>query len=138
MREFKIKSVEDLEKSLKDIWQYCTKEWLVKVNRTNVRIERCQINEEWQEIQNAYNHFLSKGMVKREKQISMEADTLIPCIAGNATSYSARKNIISMCETFENLYKDVCQYFLIKNTTFENEAKKKIILLKEGRCDTDE
>lgn len=138
LREFNITTIEDLENRLKDIWHYCTKEWLVKVNRINTRIERCPINEKWQEIQQAYDNFLSKGIIKREKQIDMEADTLIPNIVGNITSYSARKNIICIDNAFENLYKNTKEYLAIKNTTFEKETNKKIHLLKEGRNNEDE
>ncbi|MBS6252087.1 MAG: hypothetical protein KH434_02475 [Clostridium sp.] len=138
LREFNITTIQDLENSLKDIWTYCTKKWLVKVDKINTRIERCPINEEWQQIQHAYDNFLSKGIIKREKQIDMEADTLIPSIVGNITSYSARKNIISIDNAFGNLYKNTKKYLAIKNTTFENETKKKINLLKEGRCNSNE
>lgn len=138
LREFNIKSVEDLENSLKDIWQYCTKEWLVKVDRVNTRIERCPVNKKWQEVQKVYDNFLSKGIIKRVKQIDMEADTLIPSIVGNITSYSARKNIIFIDKSFENLYKSTKKYLAIKNTTFEKEVNKKIELLKEERCNINE
>lgn len=138
LREFKIKTIQDLENRLQDIWQYCTKEWLVKVDRTNSRIERCPINEEWQELQNAYNTYLSIGLIKREKQINMEADTLIPSIVGNITSFSAKKNIILIDKAFENLYKTTKRYLYIKNTTFEKETEKKIQILKEERNDINE
>lgn len=134
LREFNITTIEDLEQRLKDVWQYCTKDWLVKVNRINSRIERCPINEQWKEIQYAYDNFLSKGMIKRKKQINMDADILIPSIIGNITSYSARKNISCIESAFENLYKSTQKYFDIKNTTFEKETNKKISLLNEGDC----
>lgn len=132
LREFNIVTIEDLEQRLKDIWFYCTTEWLVKVNRINTRIERCPINEEWKELQHAYDDFLSKGMIKRKKQVDMDADILIPNIVGNITSYSARKDIISMRNAFDNLYKNTQKYFDKKNTTFEKETNKKINLLKDG------
>ena len=59
LREFKIKTVEDLENSLQDIWKYCTEKWLVKINRDNVRTERCSINEKWLDVQKAYDNFNS-------------------------------------------------------------------------------
>ena len=133
LREFKIKTVKDLENCLKDIWEYCTKEWLVKIDRTNKRVERCQINEKWLEVQKAYKDFKSVGLIKREKQLEMEADSLIPNIIGNITSYSARKNITNMESAFQDLYCMSKRYLKISNTSFEEETKIKLHKLKESR-----
>lgn len=131
LREFKIKTVEDLEKSLQDIWKYCTEKWLVKINRDNVRTERCSINEKWLDVQKAYDSFNSVGLIKREKQLQMDADTLIPNIIGNITSYAARKNNTDMKNIFNDLYSKGKRYLQIKQTTFENETKNKLHNLKE-------
>lgn len=133
LREFKIKTVKDLENCLKDIWEYCTKEWLVKIDRTNKRVERCPINEKWLEVQKAYKDFKSVGLIKREKQLEMEADSLIPNIIGNITSYSARKNITNMESAFQDLYCMSKRYLKISNTSFEEETKIKLHKLKESR-----
>ena len=132
LREFKIKTVGELENSLKDIWEYCTKEWLVKIERTNKRVERCKIDEKWLEIQKAYEDFKSKGLIKREKQLQLDADTLIPNIVGNITSYAARKNITNMNSAFQDLYNSSKRYLEIKQTDFERETKIKLHQLKEN------
>lgn len=133
LREFKIKTIEELQSRLRNIWEYCTKEWLVKIDRTNTRTERCNINEQWLDVQKAYNNFNSIGLIKREKQLQMEADTLIPNIIGNITSYSARKNIINMDKAFQDLYFSSKRYLEVKQTSFEDETKIKLHKLKESR-----
>ncbi len=133
LREFKIKTIEDLQKSLKDIWEYCTKEWLVKIDRTNTRTERCNINEQWLEVQKSYDNFNTIGLIKRKKQLQMDADTLLPNIVGNITSYSARKNIINIENAFQDLYSNTKRYLEIRQTSFEIETKNKLHNLKESR-----
>lgn len=133
LREFKIRTVEDLEKSLKDIWKYCTEQWLVKIDKTNARVERCKINEQWIEVQGAYNDFKSVGLIKREKQLQMDADVLIPNIIGNITSYSARKNIFDIDMAFKDLYNNSKKYLKTKQTSFEKETRNKLHNLKESR-----
>ena len=55
-KKFNIQTVKDVLEHTRDLWEFCTKEWLVKVNRTNSRIERCKTNEQWLEIQNAFQY----------------------------------------------------------------------------------
>lgn len=126
LREFKIKTIEDLEKKLKDIWIYLTTQWLVKIDKINVRVERCPINEKWIEIQNAYDNFNSTGLIKREKQKNMDAEALIPNIIGNITSYSARKNTLEMKNAFELVYNSSKAYLEKNNKNFEDETTKKM------------
>ena len=133
LREFKIKTIDDLEKSLKDIWEYCTKQWLVKIDKTNARVERCKTNEQWIEVQRAYDDFKSVGLIKREKQLQMDADILIPNIVGNITSYSARKNIFDIDVAFKDLYNNSKKYLQVKQTSFETETKNKLHDLKESK-----
>lgn len=134
LREFKIKTIDDLEKSIKDIWKYCTCEWLLKIDRTNIRSERCPINKQWIEIQNAFDEFNSIGLIKREKQIETEADVLIPNIVGNITSYAARKDITNIDGAFESLYKNSKVYLEKHNKSFEEETKKKKYIINERGC----
>ena len=132
LREFKIITIQDIENKLKDVWRYCTTNWLVKVDKTNARIERCKINPEWIEIQKAYDEFNSIGMIKRQKQIDMEADILIPSIIGNITSYSARRKIANINVAFDELKGSAEKFLKVKETNFEKEVQNKMILLKES------
>ena len=129
LRELQLSTIEDIFYSIPNLWKYCTEQWLVKVDRINTRIERCPINKQWLEIQKVYDEFRSNEFIKREKQISMDAEILIPSIVGNITSYCARKNNINMEQAFNILYKDTKKYLRNKETDFKSEvlSKKKIL-----------
>lgn len=129
LRSYSINTVHDVLEHLQDLWLFCTNKWLVKVDRTNTRIERCITNNDWLELQKAYINFNSKGMVKREKQIELDAIILIPNIVGNITSYSARKGRINIDEAFSNLYRDTKKYLSNKETSFEEEVSNKRLIL---------
>ena len=132
LREFKIKTIEDLEKSLRDIWRYCTEKWLLKIDRTNIRTDRCPVNHEWLEIQKAFDKYNSVGLIEREKQIEKNASVLLPNIIGNITSYAARKNITDMKKTFDDLYYNSKEYLENRNKDFKEETEKKKFILNIG------
>ena len=125
LRRYNISSVLDVTNSLKDIWQFCTKEWLIKIDRTNSRVERCKVNSKWIEIQKCYDNFKSKKLIEKEKQYLIDAEILIPNIVGSITSYSARKNNLKIKDVFDELMKKTEKYLLNKDTNFENEVNKK-------------
>ena len=129
LRTFSINTVNDILEHLQDLWLFCTNKWLVKIDRTNKRVERCNINSEWLELQNAYSNYKSKGMIKKHKQIEQDALILVPNIVGNITSYSARKGNIDINEAFLNLYKDTKRYLYNKETSFEKEVNNKRLIL---------
>lgn len=129
LRSYSINTVHDVLERLQDLWLFCTNKWLVKVDRTNTRIERCTTNDDWLELQKAYITFNSKGMVKREKQIKLDAIILVPNIVGNITSYSARKGNINIDDAFYNLYRDTKRYLYNKETSFEKEVHNKRLIL---------
>lgn len=129
LRELQLKTIEDICSNLPNLWRYCTNEWLIKVDRTKTRIERCPINAQWLELQKAYDEFNSKGFIARKKQISMNAEILIPSIVGNITSYCARKNNINIEKAFDILYKGTKKYLKNKETDFKSEVLKKKKLL---------
>jgi len=138
LREFNLLELKDIINNLKELWKYCTEQFIVKVDRINTRIERCPINEEWQEIQNAFNDFLSTGLIKRNKQINLEAQALIPNIIGSITSYSARTGDLDITHAFNKIYKDSQKYLKNKQTNFVNEVKNKMILIKQRGEETNE
>lgn len=131
LREFNLIELKDIISSLKGLWKYCTNEFLIKVDRTNTRIERCQTNKEWQEIQNAYNNYLSKDLIQRNKQIELDAQALIPNIIGSITSYSARTGDLDITQAFHKVYKDSQKYLKNKQTNFIAEVKNKMTLISQ-------
>lgn len=131
LREFDIITIKDIENNLKELWKYCTTEHLIKIDRTNTRVERCKVNEEWKEIQNAYNDFNSMGLIHRNKQINLDAQSLIPNIIGSITSYSARTGDLDITQAFNKIYADSEKYFKNKQTDFEKEVKNKMALIKQ-------
>lgn len=129
LRQFNIITIDDVSRHLKDLWKYCTAKWLIKIDRTNKRIERCPINSDWLEIQNAYNRYKSVGLIKREKQIQSDAEVLLPSIIGNITSYSARRGNTNISKALSNLSIDIKKYLYNKSTSFENEVTNKMAFL---------
>lgn len=129
LREFNINTIEDLYKCLQNVWKYCTTDWLVKIDRANKRSERCPINSDWLEIQKAYDSFNSIGFIERKKQIEIDAESLIPNIVGNITSYSARKGITDIHSVFNELYTSTQKYLEEKEKTFEDEVKRKNFMI---------
>ncbi len=129
LRKFSIDTVSQVLEHLQDLWLFCTTEWLVKVDRTNTRTERCKINEEWFEIQKAFNQFKVLGLVEKQKQNLLDAKALVPNLLGTFTSYSARIGTTEMNVAFESLNNDAKEYYKKKETTFEEETRKKILSL---------
>ena len=129
LRQFNIDTVNDTLEHLQDLWLFCTNDWLQKIDRTNIRVERCNINSDWLEIQKAYSNFNSKGIIEKQRQIELDALVLVPNIVGNITSYSARKGNINIDEAFSNLYRDTKKYLYNKETSFEKEVHNKRLIL---------
>lgn len=131
LREFNLITITDITNNLKELWKYCTTKHIVKIDKTNTRKERCPVNKEWQEIQNAYNDFVSVGLIQRNKQIELDAKALIPNILGCITSYSARTGNLNIMQAFNNIYEDSQKYFKNKQTDFEKEVKNKMALIRQ-------
>ena len=138
LRSFSINTVTDVLEHLQNLWLFCTNTWLVKIDRTNVRVERWNINEDWLELQKAYSNFCSSSFIEKQKQIELDALILVPNIVGNITSYSARKGNIKIDEAFSNLYKDTIKYLKKKSTSFEKEVNNKILILNNCEVNTNE
>lgn len=129
LRRFNINTIQDAYNHLCDLWEYCTKEFVIKIDPTNSKVERCPINSDWLEIQNAYADFISTGLIERDKQIQLDTKALIPNLVGCITSYSARKGCKNVSNVFNSIYKDMNRYLEQKNTNFENEVNFKTSLL---------
>ena len=129
LRKFNINTVKDVILHLNDIWNYCTTKWLIKVDRTNTRIERCNTSNEWLKIQKAFDCYTPIGLIEKDKQLEIDAQKLIPNILGSITSYSARKKETNISKVFEMLKKDFGIYLKNKNTNFSKEVENKLLIL---------
>lgn len=125
-REFNIETVEDAFESMKNIWKYCTSIWLVKVELTDKRMERCPVNPEWEGLQKSFEYFSGRPLVKREKQIEMESSILVPSATGYLTSYGAKLGIVDKDELMKRFITDSGEYlYRSKDSNFRNEILKK-------------
>lgn len=138
LRKFRISTFQDIMYYIRDLWEYCTKEWLIKVDRTNKRIERCNVSEEWIKIQNTYNSFISKGLIAPTQISEIEAEELIPNITGLVTSFSARKGEKNIEIVLKNLKENITDYLKKKNRTFENDVINKMALLPQSEVSKNE
>jgi hypothetical protein len=84
--------------------QHCTSEWLVKVNYTRSRIERCEVDENWRKVQQAFNQYNGISLISRVKQIEADASILIPGSIGYITSFAARNGITNIDDVFNTVY----------------------------------
>lgn len=126
LRNYNLYTVNDILSHLKDIWEFCTTKFLIKINNDNAKTERCSINSEWLEIQKCYDNFKSQILIEREKANDYDANNLIPTIIGNITSYCAYKGILNIEDMIDNLKIFGKKYFVKKATTFEKEVEEKI------------
>ena len=138
LRKFNINTIEDILVHLQDLWNFCTKKWLIKVDRINERIDRCPICSEWLEVQNTYNSFNSVGLIKREKQIETDANVLIPSIVGNITSYSARRGSTDIDKALSFLSIDMKKYLYNKSSSFESEVTNKMAFIHDSEVKQNE
>lgn len=125
MVSFNIDTVSDFFASIKSIWTYLTCEWLVLTNNDRTRIENATITSEWIHIQNAYNDYESVPLIKKEKQIAICADVLIPALCGYTTTVSALKNIYDIDTALTALKSDFKRYLDNKGTDFYTEVAEK-------------
>lgn len=126
LRMFNINSINDLLEHITALWHYCTTDWLVKVDRTNSRIERCNTCSDWIIVQNSYNGFSSKELIKRDKQILTDANALIPTICGYLTSYGAMIHETNFKKILDIILLECQKYYSKKSTCADNVIMSKI------------
>ena len=78
-----------------------------------------------------FNIYLFLGLIERNKQITMDADILIPNIAGFLTSYSARKNILDIDDVLVKLKKEIELYYQKRNSSFALETNSKSLKFRD-------
>lgn len=130
-KKFNIETVKDVMQHSRDLWEFCTKDWLIKVDRNHTRIERCKTNTDWIKLQNSFDYLPYLGLVEREKQIETDANILIPNIVGFITSYSARKNILDIDITLDKIKLEMTKYLEKKNSSFLLEVNNKSLKLRD-------
>jgi len=129
LKELRYESVEDTLQSLKSLWQYCTKAWLIKKNLDRSRIENCTIDERWLSVQKAFNMFEGKGLIQRDKQLETSAFALIPGTIGNITSFAARAEITDIDELFKMIKSQGAKYLNRKETSYIEVIEDKMAVL---------
>ena len=129
-KDYGIESVEDMFNHLNTIWQLCTKNWLVLVVGDRTRIENCSIDPVWQQIAGVFNEYVSKPLIKRERQVRADAESLIPATIGNITTVAARLGIDNDEKAFYTIMQKGEKYLDQKNHTYKTKIDEKISLLR--------
>lgn len=129
LKEHTIETVRDAFHRLKTMWSFCTENWIVKVNLDHTRVERCTINEVWKELQRAFDDFKHAPLIKRERQLAVDAEALVPGTFGNITTFAARKGITDMNLILAMLKVRGEEYLSHKEMSFTKAVNKKMSLM---------
>ncbi len=125
-KELEIETVEDALRQLKTLWRYCTEKHLVLTNNDATRIERATVDDKWIKIQNAYDDYEGIGFTRKSKQLSDDAEALIPGIIGCITSYASKLGMIDFDEILDEIKGQSLDYIeKRKATTIEDEIARK-------------
>lgn len=131
-KEHEIETVEQALEHLKSMWEYCTVLWITMREPTNKRKDRCEINETWVKLQDAFIDFEGEELISRDKQLERDSEVLIPSIMGYLTTYSARSNIKNLGDSLMNVVNKGLAYLeSAKDSSYDLEVQKKLDLMKE-------
>jgi hypothetical protein len=133
LTDYHINTIEDAFASLKSIWEYCTKNWLVKIELDNDNISRCSVNKKWKAIQAVFDNYESRPLIKREKQLNYDAQSMIPSTFGNITTYAAKVGMYDPTLVFRSLSINGERYLKSKKRDFKKVVAEKESLLKSDR-----
>jgi hypothetical protein len=122
-------TVEDVLIRLNTLWEYCTKQWLVKKELDKERMERCSTNETWASLQPLFANYKSRELIKREKQLQYDALALVPGTIGNITSFAARNGIDDIDEVFKLMKMQGNKHLFRKDKTYKEVINEKKSLL---------
>lgn len=128
-KDINLETVEDALNNIKSLWEYCTKEWLVKKVRGRTRIERCDVDDTWRQLQYIFSDYKGESLIKREKQLQAGAMALLPSIIGNITSFAARSGISDIDQNIQIIETQGNKYLGRKNKSFEDVVNKKMLLM---------
>jgi hypothetical protein len=138
LKEYSLDTVEQLIDCMGSIWDYLTQKWLVKVLDDRTRIENCSIDPRWQLIQKAFDSYKrKKEFIKKELQLKREAESMVPSIMGNISTYAAKIGYKDLRLTMFTLGINSDHYYKHKNTSFEKEAGNKRKLLPSEQAEPD-
>jgi len=124
-----IDTVEDAFCYLNSIWQYCTQKWLTLTNNNATRIENCSTNEAWRELSEVFADYVGEPLIKKEKQLSADADALIPAAIGNITTLAARLGENNIVEAWPIIKEKGEKYLRNKSATYKDKIDEKMSLL---------
>ncbi len=129
-KELNINTVDEALNQIKSLWNYCTSKHLVLTLDDTTRIERAEIDSDWQKIQRAYDEYRGDYLIKRTKQLSDNADALIPAICGYITSYASKLGMIDINEIMDELKTQGLDYIENrKKSTVQDEVISKAKLI---------
>lgn len=109
-KEYEIENVQDLIIRLRTIWEHLTTRWISFIIHDDENISRCSTKDVWKDIQKAYLDYANVNLIKREKQVNRNAETLIPLLVGVLTSYGACKNKIVLDKVIKDFKEDLYKY----------------------------
>ena len=131
--DYKINSVEDAFAHLRSIWKRCTGEWVVLTDNDRSRIENSTVSAVWEAISASFDQYVSKPLIKREKQLSVDADALIPATVGNITTVAARLGENNIKAALAIIQEKGEKYLKRKAATYTEKIDEKISLLSSDR-----
>lgn len=133
LKEHYIETVWQVFDRLGSIWEYCTTKWLVKTIPDNNNISRCSINPVWIKVQEAFKDFNARPLIKRSKQLSADAEAIIPAAYGTFTTFAAKKGITDVGIAISLFQKLGDAYLRNKCLSFGKVVKKKLALVDKAR-----
>lgn len=133
MKERNIDTVSQAFENIGSIWEYCTQYWLVKIEQDNENVTRCSTNEKWQKIQECFKEYESRPLIKREKQLNMDAQAMVPATYGNITTYAAKLGLKDPALVLRMLHNSGENYLNSKKLNFKKVVDKKESLLEREK-----
>lgn len=129
-KEIGVNTVDEALMQLKSIWHYCTTDHLHLKTSDATRIERSSTDENWELIQGAYDDYQGTGLITRKRQISDNAEALIPAISGYITSFASKLGMVDYDEIIDEIKDRGLEYIeKRKETTVIDEVEKKAKLI---------
>ena len=130
LKQYKIETLDDLEKTIADIWEYLTTEWFSLRHLDNEKTERRTYLEFWQDVINCKNRFGEISNIKREyrKTAHRTLDPYVSRMAGLLIGYAVISQKKNQESALRNAMNDIAMY-LSNKKDFKEEYEKKAIKL---------
>ena len=110
--EFRIDSLDDLERSLASLWQYLTEDWVSLRIPDNPNATRRTVHPLSITLQECAARFGTPiPLVRQAAHTEADASWYVSHVAGCLVSYAARKGHLSLEETLQALTPELRQYF---------------------------